>query len=170
MGEGAAEATPGGVETAGDGDGAEVRAAGGVVWRAGAGGVVEVVLVHRPRYDDWSLPKGKVDDGETWLQAAVREVDEETGFAVEVGPLLGDVTYPVPRRGAHRAGGPVTKVVRYWSLRAVGGAFAPNDEVDEVRWLPPEDAAGLLSYDLDRDVLAWFLRLPPAPGPAHAGR
>ncbi|MBL7492919.1 NUDIX hydrolase [Frankia sp. AgB1.9] len=136
-------------------DGAEVRAAGGVVWRPAAGGV-EVVVVHRPRYDDWSLPKGKVDGDETWLAAAVREVDEETGFAVEVGVLLGDVTYPVGRHGSAPSK-PATKVVRYWALRVTGGAFTPNDEVDELRWLPPDQAAGLLSYDLDRDVLDRFL-------------
>ncbi|ADP81700.1 NUDIX hydrolase [Pseudofrankia inefficax] len=137
-------------------DGAEVRAAGGVVWRPAAGGGVEIVLVHRPRYDDWSLPKGKVDGDETWLAAAVREVDEETGLAVEVGVLLGDVTYPVRRHGSADSP-PATKVVRYWALRVTGGAFTPNDEVDELRWLPPEQAAGLLSYDLDRDVVDRFL-------------
>jgi 8-oxo-dGTP diphosphatase len=131
---------------------ADVRAAGGVVWRPGPGGDVEIVLVHRPRYDDWSLPKGKVDGEETWLQAAVREIREETGLEVEVGAKLGDVTYVVRRHDGHDA----TKVVRYWDLRAAGGAFTPNDEVDELRWLTLEAAEGLVSYDLDRQVLTWF--------------
>ena len=138
-------------------DGVEERAAGGVVWRPAADGGVEIVLVHRPRYDDWSLPKGKVDDGETWLATAVREVAEETGLTVEVGALLGDVAYPVRRRGRT-----VTKVVRYWALRATGGAFTPNEEVDELRWLPPAAAADLLTYDLDREVVARFRRQQPA--------
>jgi 8-oxo-dGTP diphosphatase len=137
-------------------DGAEVRAAGGVVWRPAPGGGVEIVLVHRPRYDDWSLPKGKVDGDETWLATAVREVDEETGLAVEVGASLGDVTYPVRRHGVS-----ATKVVRYWALRAAGGAFTPNEEVDELRWLPATEAAALLSYDLDREVVERFLRGGP---------
>ncbi|MDT3441658.1 MULTISPECIES: NUDIX hydrolase [unclassified Pseudofrankia] len=134
-------------------DGVEVRAAGGVVWRPAAGGGIEIVLVHRPRYDDWSLPKGKLDDGETWLAAAVREVAEETGLAVEVGAPLGDVTYPV-----HRHGIPATKVVRYWALRATGGTFAPNEEVDQLRWLPPDAAMSLLAHDLDREIVERFLR------------
>jgi 8-oxo-dGTP diphosphatase len=132
-----------------------VRAAGGVLWRPTADGGVEVALVHRPRYDDWSLPKGKVDHGETWLQAAVREIREETGFDVEVGALLGDVTYPVRRRSGVEA----TKVVRYWAMRAVGGLFTPNDEVDELGWLDRAAAAERLSYDLDREVLSRFAAL-----------
>ncbi|WP_052711214.1 NUDIX hydrolase [Pseudofrankia sp. DC12] len=143
-------------EVAENADGAEVRAAGGVVWRPAPGGGVEIVLVHRPRYDDWSLPKGKVEPGETWLAAAVREIDEETGFAVAVGALLGDVTYPVGRHGPAAATS-ATKVVRYWALRATGGAFTPNHEVDDLRWLPPGQALGLLSYDLDRDVVGRFV-------------
>lgn len=129
-----------------------MRAAGGVVWRPTPGGGVEIALVHRPRYDDWSLPKGKVDGDETWLEAAVREVDEETGLAVEVGAPLGDVTYRV-----HRHGVAATKVVRYWALRATGGSFAPNEESDDLRWLPPADAGALLSYDLDREIVDRFV-------------
>ncbi|EFC86217.1 NUDIX hydrolase [Parafrankia sp. EUN1f] len=127
-----------------------VRAAGGVVWRAAPGGV-EIVVVHRPRHEDWSLPKGKLDDGETWLAAAVREVAEETGLAVEVGESLGDVTYEVERHGTRSP-----KIVRYWALRATGGTFVPNEEVDELRWLPLEAAVGLLSYGLDREVVDRF--------------
>lgn len=126
------------------------RAAGGVVWRPAVDGV-EIVLVHRPRHEDWSLPKGKLDDGETWLDAAVREVGEETGLAVEVGDSLGEVTYQVTRHGKV-----LGKAVRYWALRATGGEFVPNDEVDELRWVSVDAAVDLLTYDLDRDVVARF--------------
>ncbi|MBL7496974.1 NUDIX hydrolase [Frankia sp. CNm7] len=156
------EAAPDEVGAVGAVGGAVVRAAGGVVWRPAAGGGTEIVLVHRPRYDDWSLPKGKVDDGETWLAAAVREVDEETGLQVEVGAPLGDVAYQVRRHGAVAG-----KVVRYWALRATGGVFTPNEEVDELRWLPPAAATALLSYDLDREIVERFLRHRAA-GPAPA--
>jgi 8-oxo-dGTP diphosphatase len=76
-----------------DPDAAEVKAAGGVVWRAGAGGAPEFVAVHRPRYDDWSLPKGKLDPGETWEQAALREVEEEVGLRCTLGAELPPVAY-----------------------------------------------------------------------------
>ncbi|MBX6391742.1 MAG: NUDIX hydrolase [Frankia sp.] len=127
------------------------RAAGGVVWRWAEDDGVEIAVVHRPHYDDWSLPKGKIDKGETWLGAAVREVREETGLAVEVGRLLGDEAYVV-RRG----GRPVRKVVRYWAMRAVGGEFTPNDEVDELRWLAPEKAEELLSHEGSREIVHRF--------------
>lgn len=123
----------------------EVRAAGGLVWRAGLGSEIEVLVVHRPRYDDWSFPKGKCDPGEGFLEAAVREVREETGLEVVVGEELPDVRY-VDHKGR-------PKRVRYWRMEAVAGAFTPNDEVDEVRWLAPDAAAALLSYDHDRSLL-----------------
>jgi 8-oxo-dGTP diphosphatase len=126
-------------------DAALVAAAGGVVWRPGSGGGIEVALVHRPRYDDWSLAKGKLDAGEHLLTAAVREVYEETGLAVVVGRRGLRTTYPVEQG---------TKRVDYWLMRAVGGRFTPNDEVDELRWLPLDEAAELLSHDHDRAVLA----------------
>jgi 8-oxo-(d)GTP phosphatase len=122
-----------------------IPAAGGVVWRAGAAGAVEVALVHRPRYDDWSLPKGKLDAGEDLLTAAVREIREETGFEVVVGRRGPRTHYPV-REG--------TKRVDYWMVRAVGGSFTPNHEVDELRWLPVPGATDLLTHDHDRAVLA----------------
>jgi 8-oxo-(d)GTP phosphatase len=122
-----------------------VPAAGGVVWRPGADGGIEVALIHRPRYDDWSLPKGKLDAGEHALPAAVREVREETGFGGVVGRRGPRVSYPV--RGG-------TKRVDYWLMRAGDGVFRPNDESDELRWLAPAEAAGLVSYDHDRAVLA----------------
>ena len=123
----------------------EVRAAGGAVWRRNEAGVIEVLLVHRPRYDDWSLPKGKCDDGEGFLACALREVEEETGLVCEAGPALTDVTY---RDREDRF-----KIVRYWALQPTGGAFVENDEVDEVAWLAFPDAAAALSYPHDRPVL-----------------
>jgi 8-oxo-dGTP diphosphatase len=127
--------------------GDEVRAAGGLVTRAAPEGGVEVLVVHRPRYDDWSLPKGKLDAGETFEAAALREVHEETGLRCELGAPLDDVRYE------DRHGRP--KVVRYWQMTPVvdTGDFEPNDEVDEVRWLHPEGALALLTYAHDRGLV-----------------
>ncbi|MPZ84516.1 MAG: NUDIX domain-containing protein [Actinophytocola sp.] len=137
----------------------EVSAAGAVVWRPDArdrtGETVEIALVHRPRYDDWSLPKGKLERGETSRIAAAREVAEETGFRVRLGRHLGRVRYRVTRPE------PADKVVEYYAARAGGGAFAPGDETDELRWLPPEKAFDLLSYDHDERIVAAFTALPP---------
>ena len=130
-----------------------VRAAGAVLWRAADSGI-ELALVHRPRYDDWSFPKGKLDRGETMPFAAVREVAEETGSRCRLGPVLGDVHYEVPE-------GP--KLVRYWSAQALDGPpFSANEETDELRWVSPDKAATLLSYRRDVDVLARFVRRGPA--------
>jgi 8-oxo-dGTP diphosphatase len=118
----------------------EVRAAGGVVRRGG-----DVLVVHRPKYDDWTLPKGKLDPGETDEQAAVREVEEETGLRCRLGRELPSIRYH-DRRGR-------AKQVRYWEMEPESGDFVPNDEVDEIRWLPPTEALSLLTYDRDRDVL-----------------
>lgn len=124
-----------------------VQAAGGVVTRRSAAGTVEVLVVHRPRYDDWSLPKGKLDPGESFEAAAVREVEEETAVRAQLGTELATIRY------TDRHGRP--KVVRYWEMTVVTtGAFTPNDEVDEVRWLAAEDAPGLLTYDADRQLVA----------------
>src|SRR4030095_10905698 len=109
---------------------------------------------HRPRYDDWSFPKGKLDDGEDDATAALREVEEETGLRCHLGPIVGTVTYR-DRRGR-------PKVVRYFQMDADGGAFAPNLEVDELRWVPVEDAARLLSYAHDRRLLRRVLGGTPA--------
>jgi 8-oxo-dGTP pyrophosphatase MutT (NUDIX family) len=123
----------------------EVRAAGGVVWRR-VDGRLEVLLVHRPRYGDWSLPKGKLDPGESFEQAAVREVTEETGLRCHLGSPLPEVRYD-DRFGR-------SKVVRYWAMEALADdGFAPNDEVDELRWTDLAEARSALSYERDRAVL-----------------
>jgi 8-oxo-dGTP diphosphatase len=122
-----------------------VQAAGGVVWRRSPDGGLETLLVHRPRYDDWTVPKGKLDAGEGHAEAALREVEEETGLRCRLGPELVSTSYR-DRRGR-------PKQVRYWAVTPVSGRFAPTDEVDEVRWLPVDDAEALLSYPRDRAVL-----------------
>jgi len=128
-----------------DFEAAEVKASGGLVRRRGAGGQVEIAVVHRPRYDDWSLPKGKLDPGETWEQAALREVEEEIGLRCRLGEELPPVTYE-DRKGR-------TKVVRYWLMDVDGGAFEANDEVDEVRWLARAEATAVLTYARDRELV-----------------
>src|SRR5689334_16105336 len=127
-------------------DGPVIAAAGGVVWRPAEGdGGIQVAVVHRPRHDDWSLPKGHVDAGEHALQTACREVVEETGLEVVAGRRGLTTRYVVE-------GAP--KRVDYWVMRCVGELAAPDDEVDEVRWLSPADAAALCSYAHDRQVIA----------------
>jgi len=126
--------------------GLTVRAAGGVVWRRDSSGALEVLVVHRPRYDDWTLPKGKLLPGERDEDAAVREVEEETGLRCELGGELPSSTY------RDEQGRP--KVVRFWAMRPQGGDFHPHDEVDETRWLPLTEAPDALSYARDRAVLA----------------
>lgn len=122
-----------------------VQAAGGVVVRRTDDGALVVALIHRPNYLDWSLPKGKLLPGETHEEAALREVQEETGLACRLGEDLGEVRYR-DRRGR-------PKSVRYWVMRPVGGEFRPNDEVDEVRWLTIPEALRLLTYPRDRQFL-----------------
>ncbi len=126
-------------------DGWAVVAAGGVLWRPAADGGIETAIAHRPKYDDWSLPTGKLDPGEHPLQAAVREVTEETGLAVVAGRQGLRTTYAIPEG---------TKRVDYWLMQVVGGDFVPNAEVDELRWLPVPDAMALVSHEHDRRVLA----------------
>jgi 8-oxo-dGTP diphosphatase len=121
-----------------------VRAAGAVVRRAGPNGV-EVLLVHRPRYDDWTFPKGKAEPGESDEETALREVEEETGLRGSLGSELPSSRY-VDSRGRD-------KVVRYWTMRPEDGAFEPDREVYEIRWAPVDEAVGRLSYDRDREIL-----------------
>lgn len=122
-----------------------VLAAGGVVWRRNSDGTLEVVLVHRPRYDDWSLPKGKLDPGETDEEAALREVEEETCVVAAIGPELPTTTY-LDRSGKH-------KRVRYWAMTVVSGAPGPANEVDRAEWVPFEEAARRITYQRDVVVL-----------------
>ncbi|MFA9563567.1 MAG: NUDIX hydrolase [Acidimicrobiales bacterium] len=126
----------------------EVCAAGGVVWRPTDRGVPEVLLVHRPRYRDWSLPKGKLDAGERWAAAALREVEEETGLVCELGAPLVSVFYPDRRRRL--------KEVRYWAMRPLSGTFAPNKEVDAIAWLDLHTAMARVTYEFDLYVLDSF--------------
>ena len=125
-----------------------VLAAGAGVWRRGPSGV-EVLLVHRPRYDDWSLPKGKLDPGESWEAGARREVEEETGLRCRVRREVAETRYR-DRKGRD-------KRVRYWLMEPVDGEFRPNGEVDAVRWLTVDDAVEALTYRHDADLLG---RLP----------
>jgi 8-oxo-dGTP pyrophosphatase MutT (NUDIX family)/phosphohistidine phosphatase SixA len=130
-----------------------ILAAGAVVLRRGP----EVLLVHRPKYDDWSFPKGKADPGEHVTMAAVREVAEETGLQVRLGPPVTSQQYDV-RNGQTR-----TKVVYYWVGRVVGdddvSKYRPNAEIDEVTWLPVDKADDVLTYRRDRDTLAEVARV-----------
>ena len=127
-----------------DPEDAEVKAAGGVVWRRGAGGV-EVAVVHRPHRSDWSLPKGKLDPGETWEEAALREVREEIGLRCRLGRELSPTSY-LDQKGRR-------KVVRYWLMEPEEGEFEPNREVDELRWLIPSAAAEQLTYPHDKALV-----------------
>ncbi|WP_454793438.1 8-oxo-(d)GTP phosphatase MutT1 [Mycolicibacterium lutetiense] len=133
-----------------------VPAAGAVLWRGGedaaGGAVTEVAVIHRPRYDDWSLPKGKVELNETDPVAAAREVHEETGYTAQLGRRLGSISYDIPQG---------TKRVWYWAARATGGDFTPNDEVDKLIWLPVGAAMDQLGYPHDRKVLRRFEKHPP---------
>jgi 8-oxo-dGTP pyrophosphatase MutT (NUDIX family) len=122
-----------------------IEAAGGVVWRRSSKGAIKVLLVHRPRYDDWSLPKGKLDPGETHRHAALREVEEETGLRCETHDELDEVRY-VDRKGR-------PKRVRYWSMEPLDGSFEPNDEVDEVRWVLIDDVGRHVTYKRDATVV-----------------
>ena len=122
-----------------------IEAAGGVVWRRTDEGGVEVLLVHRPRYHDWSLPKGKLEPGETHHTAAVREVAEETGLTCRTGDELPEVVYRDRKDRPKR--------VRYWAMEVRSGTVAINDEVDEVRWVSLDAASRLLTYHHDEAVV-----------------
>jgi 8-oxo-dGTP pyrophosphatase MutT (NUDIX family) len=122
-----------------------VRAAGGVVRRRSPNRGWEYAVIHRPKYDDWSLPKGKLDESETWEQAALREVEEETGLRCRLERELSETRYTDSR------GSP--KIVKYWLMTPEGGQFTPTIEVDEIRWLSASEALNHLSYDHDRAFL-----------------
>ena len=129
-----------------------VLAAGAVLWQPDPDtGDPRIAVVHRARYDDWSLPKGKLDPGETEPVAAVREIFEETGQRAHLGRRLGSASYPIP-------GG--TKLVHYWVARGRGGEFVAGDEVDQLLWLPVEVASKRLTYRTDRKVLTRFAQMP----------
>ena len=140
-----------------------VRAAGCLVYRW-TGGRPEVLVAHRPRYDDWDFPKGKLEPGETELACAVRETEEETGYTGEIGAELPTDHYLV----AGRDGGPPRpKTVRWWLLQQTGGRFEANEEVDEVRWLGLEEAAAIVSYEHAGRLLALLpdVLIDPLPDP-----
>jgi 8-oxo-dGTP diphosphatase len=135
-----------------------IRAAGGVLWRT-RDEESEVALIHRPRYDDWTFPKGKTLPSESDTACALREVQEETGLCCELSLELPSTEY-VDRKGR-------VKVVRYWVMRPLSGQFQPNREVDELRWLPLLQARRLLSHERDRELLAAAAEIlvPPGVGP-----
>ena len=121
-----------------------VQAAGGLVCRPGPAGLLEIAIVHRPAYNDWSFPKGKVERGESAEEAALREVAEETGYECALTEPVACTTYR--SRGA-------AKTVCYWTMSVRGGSFRPGAEVDELRWLTVDEALGLLTYLRDREML-----------------
>jgi 8-oxo-dGTP diphosphatase len=123
----------------------EIRAAGGVVVRRGDDGKPRVAVIHRPKYMDWSLPKGKLEQGEGWREAALREVEEEIGYRCDAGPELPPVSY-LDRKGRR-------KLVRYWLMEPIDGGFEPHGEVDELRWLIRREADELLTYEHDRELV-----------------
>src|SRR5215212_5059612 len=128
----------------------EISAAGGVVVRRDAEGSTQVAVIHRPKYGDWSRPKGKLEKGEGWRQAALREVEEETGYECKAGPELPHVSY-LDRKSRR-------KLVRYWLMEPVKGEFNAHDEVDELRWVTPDEAEELLTYPHDKELVKKGLR------------
>jgi 8-oxo-dGTP diphosphatase len=129
----------------------DIAAAGGVVVRREGVGRPRVAVIHRPKYMDWSLPKGKLEKGEEWKEAALREVEEETGFRCEALEELPSVSY-LDRKAR-------SKLVRYWLMRPIEGKFEPHGEVDELRWGTRREAARLLTYDHDRKLVGKALRM-----------
>ena len=132
-----------------------VHAAGGVLWRR-EGEAVQVALVHRPRYDDWSLPKGKLDEGELHVVGALREVAEETGCTGVAGRTLGASRYRVLDRGRD-----VPKTVRWWAMRCTAGEFVPGPEVDHLQWLTVPQALRRVTAGRDFEPLLSFASHPP---------
>jgi 8-oxo-dGTP diphosphatase len=128
----------------------DISAAGGVVVRPDDEGRRRVAVIHRPKYMDWSLPKGKLEKGESWKEAALREVEEETGFRCKALNELPSVSY-LDRKAR-------SKLVRYWLMEPGKGKFEPHGEVDELRWLTGREASRLLTYDHDRALVRRALR------------
>lgn len=130
-----------------------IVAAGGVVWRRDMEGEIEVLLVHRQRYDDWTLPKGKLEEGEALISCAYREILEEAGLSVKLGPYIGAVEYFVPDG---------LKNVAYWSASLIedNSSFHPNEEVDQIIWLDLQSAAFKATRDSDREILVRFSSTP----------
>ncbi len=124
----------------------QVRAAGGLVCRRVGDEPTEILIVHRPAYDDWSFPKGKLEPGESDEEAAAREVEEETGLRCRLERELPETRY-VDARGR-------AKTVRYWLMTPVGGQLAADNEIDEVRFVPIAEAFATLTYERDRELLA----------------
>ena len=121
-----------------------VAASGGLVWRQASGGR-ELIVIHRGRRRDWTLPKGKVQPGESWLQCAIREVLEETGYHVEVESHAGWVCYET---------GEITKVVRFWNMRPVGESqFESSEEVASIHWMTPQEAVKRLDHEGERELV-----------------
>jgi len=128
-----------------------IRAAGALLWRESSVGEIEVALVHRPRYDDWSLPKGKIDENETALACAYREVFEETGIKARFTRQLGTVEYEDNN---------TQKRVKYWVAQALGTSdFVANEEVDQLRWLKPSDSIELATHQSDKEMIERFLEI-----------
>jgi len=140
-------------------DSSVIRAGGGVVWRTSGNSsenpIIEVAIIHRPRYDDWTIPKGKLVPGESELEGAIREVTEETGYRVQLSRPLGEVTYEKTEGRRTRL-----KVVRYWSMHAEGGLFSPSREVDQLRWVSVGEATKLLTHERDQELLKSFAAGP----------
>jgi 8-oxo-dGTP diphosphatase len=134
------------LETSGKPD---IRAAGGVMLLRRRGRA-RVAVIHRPKYMDWSLPKGKLEKGESWKEAALREVHEETGYKANALDELPPVSY-LDRKAR-------SKMVRYWLMEPVEGGFEPHGEVDELRWLTRREATRLLTYDHDRELVDTAMR------------
>lgn len=140
-------------------DNGTIRAAGGVLWREASTEIgepgVEVAVIHRPRYGDWSLPKGKLAAGEREIAGAIREVLEETGYRVRLGRALGETRYFKEQGGSLHP-----KVVRWWAMEAAGGTFTPSREVDDLHWVSLSEAHERLTRETDRELLERFVRGP----------
>ncbi|MEU4313605.1 bifunctional NUDIX hydrolase/histidine phosphatase family protein [Nocardia sp. NPDC024068] len=136
--------------------GPNIYAAGTVLWRHSllSSGGIDIAVIRRPKYQDWSLPKGKLDPGETPVLAAARETEEETGLRPRLGRYLGKVTYPIT---GHRK----MKRVDYWAAEVLSGEFTANNEVDALTWCPLDTVMSALSYPMDRQIVRAFTRLPP---------